>query len=356
MNLRKFCLLAVLALFFLPAYGRDPQDWKDEVTTLFLEKMPFAEIASFLEAKFDSINDEDKALATLILAFTWQKAGNNGRAYPWLARFFEEFQGEGAFFDFLPRALQNELWNYLRQWQSRYPLIKDLSFLVPAEKASSLSPPDNLILALHMANSAFFKLISEGETIKAGLLQKGLNTLSLESSPIIKESGIKSFFLELKVEDLIIRHEINIQVNLSSELLLSAEPAADITRKYRVSLLMGNKLLAQSQSTFKLTPPLQITLPAADGRYSPYGPIHPSGRDPQAVGVSIFSLPAVIADLFKEFKAKREAKEKTPAPEIKREIQLIYINQTQRGLEKMTADLKLEEKGYQAFVFSLSTL
>lgn len=355
MNFQKFFLLWASVWLLLPSKASGTQDWKNEIVDLFLQKMPFEEMATFLEGKFEAIQQEDKPSATLILAFAWQRANNHARAYPWLARFFEEFQGEGAFFDFLPRSIQNELWNYLRQWQARYPLIKDLSFLVPAEKSSNLSPPDNIILALQMANSAFFKLISEGETIKAGLLQKGLNTLSLESSSIIKESGTKSFFLELKVEDFIIRHEINIKVNLTSELLLSAEPAADITRKYRVSLLLGDKLLAQSQSTFKLTPPIQIALPPADGRYSPYGPIHPSGRDPQAVGVSIFSLPAVIADLFKEIKTKRETKEKIPAPEIKREIQLIYLNQTQRGLEKMTADLKLEEKGYQAFVFSLSS-
>ncbi|MCX7975026.1 MAG: hypothetical protein N3B16_11100 [Candidatus Aminicenantes bacterium] len=348
--------LFISMIFLLYSFvTSSPQEWKNEAATLFLQKVPFSEIASFLEAKFDSLNDEDKATATLILAYSWQRTNNLSKAYTWLARFFEDFRGEGAFFDFLPRSTQNDLWFFLRFWQGRYPLVTDLSFLIPAEKTSNLSPPDNLILAVQVTNSAFFKLISEGETIKAGLLQKGLNTLSLESSPLIRESGTRTFFLELKAEDLIIRREITIQVNLSSELLLSAEPQADLIRKYRVSLLLGNKLLAQSQSTFKLTPPIQITLPPADGRFSPYGPVHPSGQNPQAIGVSIFSLPAVIADLIKEFKSKKEEKERIPAPAIKREIQFVYLNQTQRGLEKMTADLKLEEKGYQALVFSLSS-
>ncbi len=343
------------ALFVLSGIKGLAQDWTQDLASLFLENVSSAEIASFLEAKFDSLNPEEKATASLILAFLWQKDNDLPHSYSWLARFFEDFRGEGVFFDFLPRSIQNELWSFLRKWQSRYPLVNDLAFLIPAEATASISPPDSVVLAIQMANSAYFKLIFENETIKAGLLQKGLNTLSLEISPLIRQSGPKNFFLELKADDLLIRREISINVNLTSEILLSSAPQADITRIYRVSLLLGNKLLAQSQSTFKLTPPIQITLPPADGRFSPYGPVHPSGRDPQTIGVSILTLPMVIADLIKEFKAKKEEKEKTAAPEIRREITLIYLNQTQRGLEKMTADLKLEFKGYQAKVFSLSS-
>lgn len=352
----KTCfILSLMAILTLPANKALAQDWTQELASLYLENVAPAEIASFLEAKFESLSVEEKPTASLILAFTWQRANDLNHSYSWLARFFEDFRGEGVFFDFLPRATQNDLWAYLRQWQLRYPLINDLAFLIPAEATANISPPDTLILAVQLANRAYFKLIFENETIKAGLLQKGLNTLSLESSPILRQSGPKTFFLELKADDFIIRREISINVNLSSEILLTSTPQADITRLYRVSLLLGKKLLAQSQSTFKLTPPIQVTLPPADGRYSPYGPIHPSGRDPQTIGVSIFSLPMVIADLIKEFKTKREEKEKTPAPEVKREIKLIYLNQTQRGLEKMTADLKLEFKSYQTMVFSLSS-
>lgn len=355
MKVKRSFIFILVAIFMLPGTRALAQDWTQELALFFLENVSSAEIASFLESKFDSISPEEKATASLILAFIWQKANDLSRSYSWLARFFEDFRAEGVFFDFLPRTTQNELWAYLRQWQSRYPLVNDLAFLIPAEITAKISPPDNLILAIQMANRAYFKLIFENETVKAGLLQKGLNTLSLESSPLIRQSGPKAFFLELKADDFIIRREISINVNLSSEILLTSAPQTDITRIYRVSLLLGNKLLAQSQSTFKLTPPIQFTLPPADGRFSPYGPIHPSGRDPQVIGVSILSLPMVIADLIKEFKAKREEKEKTSAPEIKREITLIYLNQTQRGLEKMTAALKLEFKGYQARVFSLSS-
>jgi len=350
------CLFLVLIAFILFSAVRvAAQDWKQDLASLFLQNVSPAEIASFLETSFDSLSQEEKPAASLILAFTWHRANNLSRSYSWLARFFEDFRGEGVFFDFLPRTVQNELWAYLRLWQSRYPLINDLAFLLPAEAETRLSPPDNLILAVQMANSAFFKLVFEDETLKAGLLQKGLNTISLESGPFLRQSGVKTFYLELKADDFIIRREISLEVSLSSEVILASTPQADITRRYRVSLLLGDKLLAQSQSTFRLTPPVQVTLPPADGRYSPYGPVHPSGRDSQNIGVSILSLPAVIADLIKEFKAKREEKEKTPPPEIKREIKLVYLNQTQRGLEKMTADLKLEFKGYQAMVFSLSS-
>lgn len=355
MKAKPYFILGLMAIFALLGTRALAQDWTQELASLFLENVSPAEIASFLEPKFDSLNVEEKATASLILAFLWQRANDLSHSYFWLARFFEDFRGEGAFFDFLPRTTQNEIWAYLRQWQLRYPLVNDLAFLIPADATTNISPPDSLVLAVQMANSAYFKLIFENETIKAGLLQKGLNTLSLESSPLLRQSGPKTFFLELKADDFLIRREISINVSLSSEILLTATPQADITRLYRVSLLLGKKLLAQSQSTFKLTPPIQVTLPPADGRYSPYGPIHPSGRDPQNIGVSLFSLPMVIADLIKEFKAKREEKEKTPPPEIKREIKLIYLNQTQRGLEKMTADLKLEFKGYQAMVFSLSS-
>lgn len=348
-----FLVLIAFILFF--AIQAAAQDWKQDLASLFLQNVPPAEIASFLETSFDSLSQEEKPAASLILAFTWQRANNLSRSYSWLARFFEDFRGEGVFFDFLPRIIQNELWAYLRLWQSRYPLINDLAFLLPSEAETRLSPPDNLILAIQMANSAFFKLIFEDETLKAGLLQKGLNTISLESGPFLRQSGAKNFYLELKAEDFIIRREITLEVSLSSEVILASTPQADITRRYRVSLLLGEKLLAQSQSTFRLTPPVQLTLPPADGRYSPYGPVHPSGRDPQNIGVSILSLPAVIADLIKEFKARKEEKERTPPPEIKREIKLVYLNQTQRGLEKMTADLKLEFRGYQAIVFSLSS-
>jgi len=355
MKSRNWLFLIQIALILFFATRAAAQDWKQDLASLFLQNFSPAEIASSLETSFDSLSQEEKPSASLILAFTWQRANNLSRSYSWLARFFEDFRGEGVFFDFLPRTIQNELWAYLRQWQSRYPLINDLAFLLPAEAETRLSPPDNLILAVQMANSAFFKLIFEDETIKAGLLQKGLNTISLESGPLLRQSGAKTFYLELKAEDLIIRREITLEVSLSSEVILASAPRADITRRYRVSLLLGDKLLAQSQSTFRLTPPVQVTLPPADGRYSPYGPVHPSGRDSPNIGVSILSLPAVISDLIKEFKTRKEEKERTPPPEIKREIKLVYLNQTQRGLEKMTADLKLEFKGYQAIVFSLSS-
>ncbi len=343
-----------LPLFLLPLHGQQ-EDWRATVASFFLSQTDVGDLTAYLESRFSSLESYDQSTAALLLAYSWEKAGDRAKAYTWLARFFEDYRGEGAFIDFLPRTAQNELWAYLKQWQTRYPLVTDLSFLMPAEASPSLSPPDRFVLAVEMTNSAFYKLTSEGETIKAGLLQRGLNTLSLESSPLIRQTGTHTFFLDLKVDDLIIRREIAIEVSLSSELLLNNLPQADISRRYRVSLFFGNRLLAQSQSTIKLTPPIQLTLPPADGRFSPYGPVHPSGqRDPNTIGVSILSLPSVLAQLIKDYKAKREEKERVPPPEIKKEVQLVYLNQTTRGLEKMMADLKLKSKSYQAMVFSVN--
>ncbi len=352
---KKLAVKAALLffLFVFPLSGQ-AEDWRSELASRFLVRADWSEITSFLEPRFNSLEETDKPTAALILAFAYNQAANRPQAYLWIARFFEDFRAEGVFIDFLDHTSQNELWAFLRQWQARYPLLLDLAFITPAESALSLSPPDRFILAIQMANSAFFKLMAEGETLKAGLLQRGLNTLSLESSPLIRESGAHAFLLDLKADDLIVRREINIEVNLSSEILLAPTSSSEITRRYRLSLFLGNKLLAQSQKTIKMTPPVQFTLPPADGRYSPYGPVHPSGQDPNPVGVSILSLPAVIAQLIKDYKAKREEKERIPPPEIKKEIQVVYLNQTMKGLEKLTADLKLGLKGYQAFVFSTS--
>jgi len=355
MNLRgKLTLVAILGILISPLNGQTG-DWRSELASLFLRQADWSEMISFLEPQFGSLDSLDKPTAALVLAFAFEKNKDRTNAYTWLARFFEEHQGEGAFFDFLPRGAQNEIWAYWRQWQARYPRVSDLSFLIPAQTSPSLSPPERFVLAIQMTNAAFFKLISEGETIKAGELQRGLNTLSLESSSLIRQSGLHAFLLDLKVDDLIIRREITIDVNLSSELVLSSPAASEVSRSYRVSLLLGEKLLAQSQSTIRLTPPVQLTLPPADGRYSPYGPVHPSGRDPNTIGVSILNLPLVLAQLIKDYKAKKDEKERVPAPETKKEIQVVYLNQTQKGLEKMTADLRLEFKGYQAMVFSASS-
>ncbi len=62
------------------------------------------------------------------------------------------------FFDFLPRATQNDLWAYLRQWQLRYPLINDLAFLIPAEATANISPPDTLILAVQFGQQGLFQI------------------------------------------------------------------------------------------------------------------------------------------------------------------------------------------------------
>lgn len=352
---RLFIIGLFFPLFFLPLYGQ-LEDWRTTVASFFLNQTDVSEVTAYLESRFSSLASDDQASAALLLAYSWNKVNDRSKAYTWLAHFFEDYRGEGAFIDFLPRSTQNEVWAYLRQWQSRYPLVSDLSFLMPAEAPPSLSPPDRFVLAVEMTNGAFFKLTTEGETIKAGLLQRGLNTLSLESSPLIRQTGTHTFFLDLKADDLIIRREITIEVSLSSELLLNNLPQADLSRRYRVSLFFGDRLLAQSQSTIKLTPPIQLTLPPADGRFSPYGPVHPSDqRDPNTIGVSILSLPSVLAQLFKDYKTKREEKERVPPPEIKKEVQVVYLNQTSRGLEKMMADLKLKSKNYQAIVFSVNS-
>ncbi|MFQ6070619.1 MAG: hypothetical protein ACE5LC_08870 [Candidatus Aminicenantales bacterium] len=332
-------------------------DWRSEIATYLSEKKDYKAAIEYLLGKYESLEGEDRAAAYSLLSFLFNKTEKKEREYKWLGRFFETYRGYVPDFQSFDSSTNAEISAYLRNWQGKYPLVTDIGFIY-REDTSSSAPPSELVIGVTVANSTYYKLADKESTLKAGQFRRGFNSFRIEAENLFKKESDQLYSLDLKVADLIVRKEIEIDIEL--EKIKELKPAGKTrSREYRVFIYSGKELLASSRKKSPSSIPLDIKLPPQKGIFDPLGPVDPKGKmdpskslDPFESSGSILGAISAIYKLIKDL-TKGPQEEPLPPVELVKQISVTYIKTNPDGVEEeVKAYLVLNQRTAKFFSFN----
>jgi hypothetical protein len=179
-------------------------------------------------------------------------------------------------------------------------LIRDISF-IDLKNYTGRTPPSSLVLGINVEVDVFYKLSDSTGVLKGGLFKSGFNTVSIESRDLFLRSGTYTYSLEVKAGPVIQKKSFDIEIELDlppQPPVPEKKPEKKIEDKvYKLSLYVGDRLIATSQKAQEDRANLKLDLPPSHGSYQPFGP--PERDDPMMHSVPI---PVVIAEVYKLFK------------------------------------------------------
>jgi hypothetical protein len=351
--MRKTAALSLLILFFGSILA---SDWRTEVANFFSAEpaVDYRAAATYLEGRFGSLSEEDKAIASGLLAYLYGQLGDKNDEYERLGEYFEKYGLVGMGFNFLPPSAHASVANYLRDWQLKYPWVFKIGFVESSGITSvpfSINPPETLVLGVEMANEAFYKLSDGRNVLKGGLFRRGFNSISIETKRLFRDSGTYPYFLELKAGDMIVRRELAVDVRVNSVGIIGGKPAGPSKNpEYILKMFLGDSLLASSRKLLP-SPPLKVEIPPPGGVYDPFGPGYQN--EPKIPNsFPIMALPAAIYDLIKSL-TKRDEVEPVPPVELKSEVAFAFNGKDAAGDQiEVRARLALGLRNIRFFPFS----
>jgi hypothetical protein len=317
---RRFSPLLLAGALVLPLAAAD---WRADVAGILTGEKgaDYRAAQSYLEGQFGSLAEDDKPVASGLLAFLYARLGDRRDEYRWLGDYFEKYGAIDMGFQFLQPGARTEVYRYIREWQLKYPWVMKIGLVSSSAITvqSSVHPPETLLLGVEMANEVLYKLFADGEVIKGGMFRRGFNEIVFDVRKIFRESGDYRYILEFKAGDLLIRRTIILAMRRESFGALGRQPEAPRIVEYAVKLYLGNRLLASNQRTMPLSPPLDIPVPPPSGKYDPFGPGYQNQpRFPTSVPIT--AVPEAVKELIDAFK-KRNDVEPVPPVELRTDMQ-----------------------------------
>ncbi len=331
-------------------------DWRSEVANLINQGNDFEAAAHYLEQQLDSLSEEDKPVASSLLAFFFHQFRDRENEYRRLGEYFEKYGPLDISYEFLPISVRNSLVLYFRDWTIRYPWVLKLGFVAstaPPKKEAVASPPRELVLGVDMANDAYYKLFFGPDVLKGGQFKRGFNSLTIETDKFFAQPGTYPFSLELKAGDRIVRRELAVVVSLSVFGILGDQSSEAKPSEYLLKMFLGDELLALSRKTVAQMPPAKIETPPPTGVYDPWGPGY-QNKPEIPTGFPIGGIPALISELLKSLKKKDEI-EPVPPVELKPDITVFFKKKNPDGRNvEILARVSLGFKDIKFYSFSAS--
>lgn len=328
---KKIACLALLA-----SLGAAPpaSDWRTDLAAYFGQEksVDYRGAADFLKGQIDTLGDEDKPVASGILAYLHGQLGDRQSEYQRLGEYFEKYGAIGLGFHFLPLAARNDVLRYLREWQLRYPWMLKIGFVSPggpAQTTPSANPPETVLLGIEMAGDVYYKLMEGENILKGGQFHRGFNSVALQAKKLFREPGAFPYVLEFKAGDLVVRRELVIGVQMDYQGIMGGPADAARNDEFILEMFFGQELLASSRKTVISTRDLGIEVPPPSGKYDPFGPGYQN--DPKIPNsVPIMAIPAAILEAIKALKKKDEV-EPVPPVELKADILVPFKRPNTRG-------------------------
>ena len=216
-------------------------------------------------------------------------------------------------------------------------LVLDLGML-GGPQITRASPPSSLDLGVELSRGAFYKLLREGETLDAGLMNPGFNVVALDVSGMFAESGTAAFILELKSGETIFRHALSLDISLDQDAgapIVEGEAESKPRfqeKEYVISLYVDQQLIAASRRQTLDRISYNLKLPPMPRNYDPFNP--DAHRDPLVNSFSILSLVGLAAQMATRLLTKEE--DASPISPLRplRQVRVTFNRLTPQGMEK----------------------
>jgi hypothetical protein len=305
-------LLSLAAACLMATTVAAGADWKQDILSYLGSPKDYPGALGYLQAAYPGLEETEKQTARAFLAYLSGKIGGREEERRWIVSYFELYRDIDPLFDFLDWESRRDFVDYWGRWKTAYPLVTDLN-LLEAVGPNAGAPTAEIRIGVELANPAYYKISDEAGTLEGGLWQAGFHILTLPAGGLYDRSGVRSFTLDLKAGDLILRKRIGVDVDLQTPLGTSpAAPAApaprmrDITGE--ISLYIGDKLIMTSRKTISKSPTLTFPIPGPSApNTKPY--LAPRENDPMLNSASILDAVGLAYQTIRDL-----LKKKPPAP------------------------------------------
>ena len=344
MTKRIFVLLFIASLHF-NLFG----DWKTEVSE-HLGNKDYKGAIDLLLRNFKK--DVPNPIISGLLAYSHNRLKNKNDEYKWLQEYFETYRGTEIIFTFLGNSTYMDVFNYIRTWKRKYPLVTEIA-LIDREIYKRSILPGKIVIGVDIENPAYYKLSDDKKIIKAGLFNRGFNSFSLAAHELFDNSGSHIYILDLKTEDLFLKKELEIDIQLDSQVVIKKTDEKAKSIEYNLSLYIGDELIISSKKLHHEKSSWKFEIPAPTSNLSPLIP--PEKIDPRKEDYTSnsFSIPAAVAgvlQLIKGLKKKERAEEKVSYFQKSKQLTTTFIRKDFEGIEKeVRAVIRLKTRQLKIF-------
>jgi hypothetical protein len=337
---KKFAFILLLAV----SVQALPAQWKDDVAGIFRGTRDYKGLAELILAKLDKMEAADKPDASGLLAFCFNKLNDKTDEIKWIAEYFETYRSGDSGFAFIDLVGQAEVIAYLSRWKSRYPFVPEIA-LIAGVGGNPIIIQGILPLGFDLTADAYYKF-SEGSTVlKAGLFKSGPNILSLDANDLFLRPGRRSYFLELKAGELILKKEIDLDIEVSAPWNESkAPPFKRQPIYYKLSMYVGGELVMASQKTENAVP-LKLDVKPNQNPFGYKPDYYVTRNNPGTNYFSILDAIGVLYQLFKDLLKKKDNKTEPPKIQLVQEMTISNKQKDTDGNDRETkVSIKLKTK------------
>lgn len=321
-----------------------PAQWKDDVAGIFRGTRDYKSIVELILARLDKMDAADKPDASGLLAFCFNKLNDKTNEVKWIAEYFETYRAGDSGYAFLDLVGQAEVIGYVSQWRGRYPFVPEIA-LIAGIGDSPIIIQGILPLGFDLTADAYYKFSEGSNVLKAGLFKSGPNILSLDANDLFLRPGKRTYFLELKAGELILKKEIDLDIEVSSPRI---EPKAPSLKRqplyYKLSMYVGGDLVMASQKMENAVP-LKLDVKPNQNPFGYKPDYYVTRNNPGGNFLSISDAINVIYQLFKALLKKKDGKAEPPKIQLVQEMTISNKQKDTDGNDRETkVTIKLKTK------------
>jgi len=339
-------------LFFLMAAltaGGLSAQWRDDVNRLFSRGRNYKAVAEAVLPAYDTLEAADKPDAAALLAFCYGRQSDIPNETRWIFEYFEIGKAKDSGFVFLDFLNQTDILGYLNVWKMRYPYVSEIS-LVKGVGNEVIIPQGLMPLVIDVSGEAYYKFSLGGNVLEAGQFKSGFNIIGLDATELFLNPGRRTYLLELKSGNLVLKKEIVLDVEVTSPLSLP-KPALSPTRgrkvEFSLSMYVGGELVMTSRKTetpvsWKLDVPVNTLTKGWNPNYW----INRDRPDPMRNSIDIVSAVSAIYNLLKDLLKKKNKNDPEP-PKIQtvQDLSLVFPQKDPEGKDReMRVSIRLRSK------------
>jgi hypothetical protein len=341
-------VLAFVFAFALGAGVLAAQQWRQDVANLFGKGKNYKAIAETLEPIYGWIDEAQRPDAAAILALCAGRQGDVQGEMRWISEFFEKGRGKDSDFVFLDFINQADIIGYLNVWRMRYPFVSEIA-LVRGIGNEALIPQGLMPIVIDISSEAYYKFSQGANVLQAGQFKPGINIIGLDAAELFLNPGSRTFLLEMKTGNLILKKEIDLDVEVLAPARIprpTAEPVPGRPVDYTVSMYVGGELVMKSHKTeTPLNWKTNVPVNTNTWGWKPDVWIN-RDKDPLAHAIDIPAAISYLYGLLKELFTKK-SKPEAPAPQVEtvHDLSLTYpIKDSDGRAEEMKISLKLRTR------------
>jgi hypothetical protein len=200
--------------------------------------------------------------------------------------------------------------------------------LIGERSGKILAPPEKLVIGIEISVEAYYKFSDKENVIKGGLLRRGLNIVDIEAIGLFEESGTHVYFLDLKVGDLILKKEIEIDIQLDSPGIDSGTQRQARDPEYELSMFVGNQLIVTGKKVPFKGPSFEI-----EKEY----------KNPMLNSFSIIDAAGAVYDMLKKAIGKKKRQKSERSIQKHKQLTVTFLRRDSEGVSmEINATIELK--------------